>query len=145
MPSDAASLVGTWALVATSWRRSDGRHANPCGEGATGILIYDAAGNMSAQVMRAVRLEPAAGDHSGIDSAMAAAVPGYIAYFGTYAVDAGGGVVRHRVVGATLPAWVGMEHARRFAIEGDLLTLADDVVSADGVAVAASTTWERMA
>jgi hypothetical protein len=136
-------LQGTWALVATEWRRSDGRHANPFGAGAVGILIYDGAGNMSAQVMRADR-EPAAGN-TGIDTAMGNAFPGYIAYFGEYDVDEMNSTVRHRVVGAAFPAWVGNDVVRGFRLDGNTLTLTDNVVSADGVEVFASTTWQRIA
>ena len=140
----AADLIGTWALVATAWKRADGKHANPFGDGATGILTYDAAGYMAAQVMRAGRPQPAPDTHAGLDSAMAAAIPGYIAYFGTYEVAATGDVVHHTVIGATMPAWVGTTHNRRFTIAGGELTLVDDVIAADGVAVVASTTWRRV-
>jgi hypothetical protein len=134
-------LIGTWALVATQWKRADGRHANPWGDGATGVLTYDAAGQISAQVMRAGRPgDPAA--PAGIDAAMAAGVPGYIAYFGSYEIH--GDVVEHTVAGASLPAWVGTTHRRRFAVEGDRLTLSDDVIASDGVAVQAATTWQRI-
>ncbi len=135
-------LVGTWALVATEWKRADGRHANPFGEGAVGVLIYDAAGSMSAQIMRGARPD-AAGDRAGIEAAMASAVPGYVGYFGTYTRD-GEGVLHHQVVGSAFPAWVGTEHARRYRIDGDRLTLMQDFVTADGVEVAASTTWQRV-
>ena len=135
-------LIGTWALVATQWKRADGRHANPWGEGATGILTYDAQGFMSAQLMRADRPAGANGTATGIDAAMAAAVPGYIAYFGTYEVH--GGVVEHSVAGASLPAWLGTTHRRRFSIDDDVLTLSDSVVAMDGVAVEAATTWRRV-
>jgi hypothetical protein len=139
----ATGLLGTWALIATEWRRADGRHANPFGEGATGILIYDAAGYMSAQIMRSDRpsVDPA---QAGIDSAMASATPGYVAYFGAFVVDEASGVVTHRVIGAAHPAWVGREFARRYSIEGDVLTLRDDLIAADGVAVDAATTWRRI-
>lgn len=137
-------IVGTWALVATEWKRADGRHANPFGSGAVGVLMYDAAGNMSAQVMRAGR--PAVPDDqpSGIDTAMAAAVPGYIGYFGAYHVDEAAGIVTHQVAGAAFPAWAGRDVPRRYRIDGDTLVLMDSVVAADGVAVEASTTWRRM-
>ena len=135
------SVLGTWALVATEWRRADGRHSNPFGADATGILIYDAAGYMSAQVMRADR-PPAA--VAGIDTAMTTAVPGYIAYFSTYEVNVEGMLITHHVIGSVFPGWVGQTHGRNFSVEGDRLTLTADVVSADGVAVHASTTWERV-
>lgn len=140
----ANALAGTWALVSTEWRRADGRHANPFGDGAVGVLMYDAAGYMAAQVMRADRPDVPPGQGRDIDAAMAGAFPGYIAYFGTYEIDEAAAVVRHRVIASAFPAWVGGEHQRRFTIEGDRLTLTDDVVAADGVAVVASTAWQRV-
>ena len=140
----ASELVGTWALVATEWRRADGRHGNPFGPGAVGVLIYDAAGNMSAQVMRADRTETPVGDPAGIDTAMASAFTGYIAYFGTYEIDATRSTVTHVVIGSAFPAWVGSAPNRRFAIEGDRLTLSDSLTTADGIAVEASTVWQRI-
>lgn len=139
----ASDILGTWALIATEWRRADGRHANPFGEGATGILIYDAAGYMSAQIMRSDRPKGEASP-AGIDTAMASATPGYVAYFGAFAVDEAAGVVTHRVIGAAHPAWAGREFARRYSIDSDVLTLRDDVVAADGVAVDAATSWRRI-
>jgi hypothetical protein len=136
-------LIGTWALVATEWKRADGRHANPFGADAIGILTYDAAGNMSAQIMREARPALPEGAHSGIEAAMAAAVPGYIAYFGTYEVVEPGLAV-HDVAGSAYPAWVGATHERRYVIEGDALTLMQDFTTVDGVAVSASTTWRRL-
>lgn len=135
-------LVGTWALIATEWKRADGRHANPFGAGAVGVLTYDTAGNMTAQIMRADRPTTEAA-HTGIETAMGAAFPGYVAYFGSYEIDAGG-VLQHHVVGSAFPAWVGADHARRFRLDDDTLTLMQEFTTADGVAVAASTTWRRV-
>lgn len=137
-----ARLIGTWALVATEWKRADGRHANPFGAGAVGVLTYDAAGNMAAQIMRAER-PVVDGGSNGIENAMASAFPGYVGYFGTYEIDADG-VLQHHVAGSAFPQWVGSEHARRYTVEGDRLTLMQDFVTADGVVVAASTTWQRI-
>jgi hypothetical protein len=137
-------LIGTWALVSTEWKRADGRHANPFGEGAVGVLMYDDAGYMAAQVMRADRPAVPDGHGNDIDAAMGVAFAGYIAYFGTYEVDVEASGVRHRVIASAFPAWVGGEHQRRFAIDGDRLTLTDDVTAADGAAVAASTAWQRV-
>jgi len=140
----ASDLLGTWALVSTEWKRADGKHANPFGEGAVGVLIYDASGYMSAQIMHAARPAADPGQHAGIDAAMAAAIPGYVAYFGAFTVDDAARIVTHRVIGAAHPAWVGLEFARRFELTGDLLTLRDDLTTADGVEVAAATAWQRI-
>jgi hypothetical protein len=137
-------LIGTWAFVASEWKRADGKHANPFGAGSTGILTYDAGGYMSAQIMRADR-PPGPDAAATIDTAFAAAVPGFLAYFGTYEIDASNSVVTHTVIGSSLPAWVGTQHHRRFEIDGDRLTLRDDLATSDGVAVAAATMWQRVA
>ena len=79
--------------------------------------------------------------HTGIESALA--FPGYVAYFGRYQLD-DAGVLQHEVVGSAFPAWVGTTHARRYRIEGHELTLMQNFVTADGVKVAASTTWRRV-
>jgi hypothetical protein len=136
-------LIGTWAFVASEWKRADGKHANPFGEDARGMLMYDAAGYMSAQIMRAER-PPAADFAPTSDAAFASAVPGFLAYFGTYEIDAMRAVVTHRVIASTFPSWVGSQHHRRFAVEGDTLTLSDDLTTSDGVAVAAATVWRRV-
>lgn len=141
----ARTLIGTWALVSSEWRRADGRHANPFGDGATGILTYDAGGYMSAQIVRAGRPAPAPGAPLTIDAAMASGVPGIVAYFGTYEADEAAGVVVHHVIASAYPAWAGREQRRRYSFEGSRLTLSADLETSDGVAVAASTTWERVA
>jgi hypothetical protein len=140
----ASELIGTWALISTEWKRADGKHANPFGQDAVGVLIYTASGYISAQVMRADRPAPGEDQPAGIDTAMASAFPGYVAYFGSFAVDAAAATVKHHVIGAAHPVWAGREFARRFEIEGDVLTLRDALIAADGVPVDASTTWKRV-
>jgi hypothetical protein len=108
-----------------------------------GVLMYDASGHMSAQIMHADR-PPVTTIAPTIDAAFGLAIPGFLAYAGTYEVDDTAGEVTHRVVVSSFPAWVGTEHRRRFAIDGETLVLRDDLATSDGVAVAASTTWRRM-
>lgn len=138
------AIVGTWALISSEWKRADGRHANPFGEGSVGMLTYDAAGFMAAQIMHAER-PPMPGGPPTIDQAFATAVPGFLAYFGSYEIDDPAGVVIHTVIASSFPPWVGSEHHRRFAVDGDRLTLSDELTAADGVVVAASTVWHRVA
>ena len=141
MPQHA--IVGTWALVSSEWKRADDLHANPFGAGSTGVLMYDASAHMSAQIMHADR-PPVANAPSTIDVAFAVAIPGYLAYFGTYEVDEAAGAVSHNIIASSFPAWVGESNRRRYSIEGDTLTLRDDLTTADGIAVAAATVWRRV-
>jgi hypothetical protein len=143
MKARSHPIAGTWAFVASEWKRADGKHANPFGEGAVGLLTYDESGHMSVHIMR--RGRPLRPDlPPTIDAAFAAAVPGYLAYFGAYDVDEQRSIVTHTVIASSFPAWVGGQHQRRFEIDGERLTLRDDLVTSDGVAVAAATIWRRM-
>jgi hypothetical protein len=97
---------------------------------------------MSVQIMRADR-PPAPDITPTIDAAFAAAVPGFLAYFGTYEINEQQGVVTHTVIASSFPPFVGTQHHRRFGVDRDQLTLRDDLTTSDGVAVAAATMWRR--
>lgn len=75
MPS---AFLGAWKLVSLEPRDSNGRLAYPFGENATGMIIYDAGGNMSVQV-RPDRPQFASPDfHGGTEIEVRAAFEGYI-------------------------------------------------------------------
>ena len=48
----APGLVGTWRLVSYEARDSAGKAQYPLGARVSGLIVYDAAGNMSAHIMR---------------------------------------------------------------------------------------------
>jgi hypothetical protein len=121
-------LIGTWALLSYESVSEDGTTRHPFG-GAAGRLAYDEHGNMAGQVMRPGR--------HGTDA------PGYIAYFGTYEVDAAGDTVIHHVEGALNPSWVGGDQVRRFRFDGDRLVLELDVPRGDRV-FRHVLTWRRL-
>ena len=132
-------LVGNWRLVAYETVDETGRHAKPYGE-AVGRLTYDDRGNMSGQVMRPNRARVELGE--GNAQQVRAAYMGYIAYFGTYEVDAGGGRVVHHVHASLNPAWVGGDQVRAMRFDGDRLVLSTEVIKA-GQTVTHTLTWER--
>jgi hypothetical protein len=121
-------LIGTWRLVSYETTESDPRRRRPYGD-AAGRLSYDAAGNMSGQVMRPDR---------AIEDSL-----GYIAYFGTYDVAADGRSVVHHVQGALDPAWVGGDQLRQLRFEGERLVLSAEVRK-NGAIVTHVLTWERL-
>jgi lipocalin-like protein len=135
----AARLVGSWELVSYDSVEPDGSVRQPFGE-AVGRLNYDSGGNMSGQVMRPDRPSPDA--REGAAQQIRAAYTGYIAYFGTYDVNAAGDTVTHRVLGALNPAWIGGSQVRRMRFDGDLLILEADVVKTGGTARHVLT-WRR--
>lgn len=135
------ALVGSWSLVSYVTEAPDGTQGTPYGE-AVGRLTYDAHGNMSGQVMRPGRA-PVVHGQSGLPE-VRAAYAGYIAYFGTYAVNDAGDTVIHHVQGALNPSWVGRDQVRRFRLDGDRLTLSLAVRKGD-VDIRHTLTWQRIA
>jgi hypothetical protein len=130
-------FVGTWKLVSFEEQLPDGRVTYPYGEEPAGLLIYDAAGHMSVQVMRRNRprlsSEKIAG--AGADE-LRQTVEGFTAFFGAYDIDEERAVVIHRVEGHLLPDSVGKALARRFEFSGDRLVLKPSETR--------RVTWERV-
>ena len=58
----AARFVGAWRLLSCETRDTTGRVEYPFGERPVGQLLYDGAGNMSAQLMKANRARFASRD-----------------------------------------------------------------------------------
>ena len=149
MTAASEPLLGVWRVLSYDLRQSSGCLIQPLGPHPLGYLSYDAAGNMSAHLMRQdvprlspealrlsmpdpeqpQRLSPAAGEE------VAAAWRGYVGYWGTYTVDAAAGAIHHQVVGASLPNMVNTKQTRYFKLEGNQLTLEADLILGRGVLV----------
>lgn len=152
-PAGARDLVGTWRLVTRVDRTSDGRElVEPSlGRDPVALLLYDAAGHVSAQLMRREGRTAGAGapapvpaaDAPGADANNSAALGGYDAYFGTYAVDTASRTVTHRLEAALNPADVGRALTRRYRFDGAELVLEFDTRSADGQPVVRMLRWRR--
>jgi hypothetical protein len=105
-PTKSSKLVGTWKLVSIEERDSKGKLVTPLDYGPepVGILMYDAAGHMSAQAMRRGRAPLDTEDvHRVLPEQAKTAFTGYNGYFGTYTVDERAGIVIHHVEGSLLP------------------------------------------
>jgi hypothetical protein len=105
-----------------------------------GRISYDAAGNMSAQLMRSNRTRLSA---PSTEAERAAAYATYTAYYGRYTVDAAAGTVTHHVEGSANPNRVKTDLVRwfRFSPDGNRLMLS--LKNADG-RVTGTLTWERL-
>lgn len=119
MHPELAPFVGTWLLMSQRTHFPDGRIEPSRGDTPRGMLVYDAAGNMSVQLMRTDQDAGRFHDLRDVETAL----DGYLGYFGRYTVDAAGGVVTHHVMGASYPDYIGATLKRLFALEGDMLTL----------------------
>ena len=144
-PDAASVLVGTWRLVSFESKTAGGAIRHQLGPAATGRLVYDAAGYMSAQLMDPERPQFASGDLTqGSDTEVRAAVAGYIAYYGTYTIDQTRGVVTHHVQGALFPNWVGGDQTRYFRLDGNRLTVTTPPIRIGGEDSRTVLVWERV-
>jgi hypothetical protein len=142
----AARFVGTWRLLSCETRSSSGSVKFPFGDRPEGRLMYDAAGNMSAQLMRENRARFATSDPvRATDAEVRDAFDGYIAYFGSYSVDEVKGAVTHRVHGASFPNWIGVDLVRSYAFdESGRLQLSTPPFVMGGESLEYVLVWERI-
>ena len=125
-------LIGTWKLVAFEDRKDEHNPNSewiyPYGKNPMGYFVYDNTGHVMIQIMKT---PPPARFASGDDEKptaeeVKAAFTGYVAYFGTYTVDAAKNVVIHHVEGSLKPSYIGTDQPRPFILAGDHLIIGDD-------------------
>jgi hypothetical protein len=129
-PKDAQPLVGTWRLVEFADLDKDGKWQHWYGEHPRGYFVYDATGHVHIQIMKVPPLKPfpeanLAEDKPPSPEHALAAYTAYVAYFGTYAVDAKKHVVTHHVEGSLAPDFTDTNQPRPFKLEGDRLEITD--------------------
>src|SRR5687767_8119296 len=138
-PADVQKrLVGHWRLV--QFENFDEKGVATIAAYDGGRLMYDAAGNMAAQLMRSNRKRLSA---PSTEPERAGAYATYTAYYGKYTIDAAAGNVTHHVEGSANPNWVKTDMVRwyRFSEDGNRLMLS--IKNADG-RVVGTLTWERI-
>ncbi len=130
--SNRQPFIGVWKLVSYTWTdKASGKTEEPFGPHPVGRITYDAAGRMSAQLMRPDRKSVGGSSNLGGVSAIRAAsaedlremASGFVAYFGTFTVDEKAKIVTHHVEGALVPTWVGSRQRRSYEFSGDKLIL----------------------
>lgn len=140
----AGRLAGTWRLQSRIDRDARGECVDEptLGSDPVALVVFDRAGNFAAQFMKRDRSAPAAAAVGAANNTRA--IDGYDAYFGTYAVDEGSGVVTTTLTGAIAREHVGAVLARTMRVDGDTLTIALDTTAPDGRAVVRTLTWTRV-
>ena len=135
-PSEA--FVGVWRLV--SFDNIDEQGRRTPGNLSEGRIMYDAQGNMAAQLMR-----PARPAHSATptEAERSASYGSYVVYYGRYEVDAATAKVTHRVEGALNPNWVKTDLVRYWEFSPDGRRLSLSIRNADG-RTTGTLVWERM-
>jgi hypothetical protein len=111
-------LMGTWRLVSSQDIAPDGTVTYPFGREASGVITYDAAGTMTAQVMRKGRTKRAA-----FEDAQPEPLLSYVAYWGTFDVDETKHIVTHHIKGDLDPARIDTDNLRQYELAGDKLML----------------------
>ena len=117
-------LLGSWHPVSWDWHTAEGPVSSPLGDDPVGLLMYDASGAVSAQLMR--RNQPLFRDEDwrhAADEEKAAAWSGYFAYFGTYTIDEEAGTITHHIEGSWFPNLVGTDQVRLYELAGNRLSL----------------------
>ena len=137
-------FIGTWKLVSFDMQHQDGRRTYPLGKDAVGIIVYDANGQMSVQIMRPDRPQFAADEQlRGTPAEIKSAFEGFVSYFGLYEVNQKEGTVTHHIKGCLFPNWVGKSQKRFFEFSGNRVTLTTLPMLMVGKQVTAVLIWER--
>jgi Lipocalin-like domain len=130
-------LIGSYTLI--SYVAYDPKGAVTTLPYSVGQISYDAAGRMSAQLMRSGRVKLTTPGAS--EAERAAAFGTYIAYFGAYTIDADKHTVTHHVEGAMNPNMVGSNLVRHYEFSADGKSLFLSVK--DGERVTGKLQWDR--
>jgi hypothetical protein len=144
--SEASRFPGAWRLVSAEYRTMDGTVIDsPWGPEPQGMIMYDAYGNMSAQLGRRDRARLAAGDQlRGTPEEIKAAFESYNAYWGRYEVDEHARTVTHHVQHAMFPNWTGSKQVRYYKLEANKLILTTPPIRRGGRDVVGVLVWERV-
>ena len=132
-------FVGNWRLV--SFVNIDDKGATTASRFTGGRIMYDAAGQMAAQLT--YRRSAAAAQRRPPRPQRAAAYTGFLAYYGAYAIDEAAAKVTHYVEGSTNPGWPNTDLIRyfEFADGGNTLKLS---IRNDGGRITGTLTWARI-
>ncbi|HEX8811509.1 MAG TPA: lipocalin-like domain-containing protein [Terracidiphilus sp.] len=127
---ETPTIIGTWRLLAFSDLDKAGNWQNRFGDHPRGYFVYDATGHVHIQIMKTPPVAPfseanlATGTPPSAEHALTA-YTAYVAYFGTYTVDADKNVVTHHVEGSLAPDFTATDQPRPFKLEGDRLEIGD--------------------
>jgi hypothetical protein len=142
----AEKFVGTWKLVSEEARSAKGQIFHVYGENPRGMIMYDAAGNVSVNLMRFDRNSLSTADKARSTPQEAkSAVETYEAYFGTYSVDKEKGTVVHHVEGSLFPNWTGTDQIRFYEFSDDYLILKTAEIPYGGTTLVGKLVWKRAA
>jgi hypothetical protein len=135
-------LVGTWRLISTEQRLTNGTiQPSPIyGPNGSGYLTYSLTGRMSVILVNPDRPLWKSEDNPTPEE-IKSAMDGFIAYYGSYEVNETEGFIIHHIEAHLVPNWTG-DQKRYFVLLGDRLTLRVVPPLSDGL-VEYKLVWER--
>ncbi|PTB95295.1 hypothetical protein C9994_11450 [Marivirga lumbricoides] len=143
MQSIKEQIIGTWKFVSWVYTNEKNETVHYFEEGSEGVLMYDEAGNMNAQIMRPGRITFKSGAIAGgTKEETKEAFDSYLAYFGKYYETEPGKII-HKVEGALFPNWLGNEQIRYGEIVDDKLIIKTQPISAPYGEIVFTVTWKR--
>lgn len=127
------SVLGAWSLLRLRRFRDDIFYRYPMGEGASGRLIYDVSGVMSAFLM----------SQDWVAGTAAQNWSTFLAYSGRWDVE--GTMVSHRLEACSISELIGQTLVRMidFTAEGNLMLTTAAHVTADGARSHDELIWVR--
>jgi hypothetical protein len=143
-------LIGAWRLVSIQIEGPTGPMLDPFyNADSTGLLVYDASGWMSVQIVgqhRPAMAAPASRptQEKSQDAALKAAVlDTYYAYFGTWKYDEAAATVTHYIKSSLIPGETGVSYSQTVTLEGGRLVFTTRREVAGGTAVQKKV-WQRI-
>ncbi len=137
----AKALVGAWTLVSDENVGADGSRVQVMGPDPQGLLIFDADGRYSLQLLRRGRPKFASNNRmEGNAEENKAAVQGANPHWGTYSVNEADQTIDFKIEHAFFANWEGTEQKRPFTITGDQLRYTATASTGGGMA---ELVWRR--
>jgi hypothetical protein len=144
-------LIGVWRLVRIEYSGPHGASDDPFYQkGSTGLLIYDATGWMSVDIVAPDRRSfeipsrrTAPETDASVEALKSAAFDSYYTYHGTWSFDAATSELTHHVVSSLLPAETGMTYGQKVSLEGNRLIFTNRS-GAKGEETVRRKIWERV-
>jgi hypothetical protein len=138
-------FYGAWKLISYQFRGESGQVHQPFGADASGVIMYDASGMMSVQIIRNDRMGFASGDmFDATLEELKSVYEGINSYFGTFSVDEAEKTVTHHVIAASLPSRHASDQVRHYEFSGNRLTLKAPGRFLMGQTMTGVLVWERI-
>ncbi len=137
--------VGIWRLISFQAEADDGTVTYPFGKDVAGLLMIDAKGYFSVQLMDTKRPSFKSGDpRNGTPGEVKTAFKNYMGYYGTFDLDKTKGLIIFHVRGAWLPNWIGSDQIRYYTLRRNRMSISTASVLFGGKKGVGKLVWERV-